>query len=279
MEGALRAVGAPRVPHRRVLLARRALLHVQAQRGHVPRHAGLPRGEMARKVPQHGLLDLHQVHDRRVPRVPGVGDLRAALEAAGVPLPRLLPDGGLQPLRRRGADADVRRPAHGARQRRLRGEAGGLLLQRLGGARRRRDAGAEAEGVGARGPQARAERVRRRGPAADRRRALVPDPRSRHAPRVPALRRRQARVPRRRVRGRARVGPGPVLGGLLRRRRAEARWLRVLGQHADLQVAQPRGRRARARRVRAQGAEPHHDVPRDGAGLDEPGGPPRAARG
>ena len=66
---ALRAHRAPRVPHHRVLVARHPVLHVQAERGHRPRHARLPLGEVAGGVPEHGVLDLHQVHDHRAAHV------------------------------------------------------------------------------------------------------------------------------------------------------------------------------------------------------------------
>merc|ERR1719163_1798871 len=65
----IRADGTPRVQDHRVLMARYPLLHVQALRGDRARHARLSQGQVARELPEHWLLDIHQVYYRRAARL------------------------------------------------------------------------------------------------------------------------------------------------------------------------------------------------------------------
>mmetsp|Transcript_26284 Transcript_26284/g.84907 ORF Transcript_26284/g.84907 Transcript_26284/m.84907 type:complete len:377 (-) Transcript_26284:183-1313(-) len=107
LEGALRAHRAARVPHHRVFVARHPILHVQAVGGHRPRHSRLPQGQVAGQFSKHRLLDLHQVHHRRTARLQG-GAVGAQVEGPGRARVWLLPDGGLQPLHHRQAQAKQR---------------------------------------------------------------------------------------------------------------------------------------------------------------------------
>mmetsp|Transcript_25046 Transcript_25046/g.82532 ORF Transcript_25046/g.82532 Transcript_25046/m.82532 type:complete len:416 (-) Transcript_25046:700-1947(-) len=239
VEGALCPHRAARVPHHRVLVARHPVLHVQALRGDRARHARLPQGKVAGKLPKHGLLDLHQVHHCRAARVRRALPLAARVEGPGGPRLWLLPDGGLQPLLpHRQAGEAARRLPRGAAA--ARPPLGAALRHPLQPAARPPRGDRDAAGVRLpprRDPAVRARLGRRGGLYA----------------RVPPLRRRAA------DRAVVRRAPRRHRGGLRRPRRADRR-VRLLGQHANLQVQLALCPRDVALRRRNQGALPHHHL-------------------